>query len=156
MANRESANCRPDPRRERRTCTQSSSGEVGKREGAQAKPLRHCEPWPEALADSRYLVSSVAYIGAEILVGTNTLLHSGPFLLPALTGRISPIRPFRAWLLLPLLWKFVAFHRGIPSSSAFENFQSFGAIATATPFPKILLGTQSRNLFRHCHIDELV
>jgi hypothetical protein len=87
---------------------------------------------------------------------TNTLLNSGPFLLPALTGRISPIRHFPAWLLLPLLWKFVAFHSGIPLSSAFENPQGFGAIGTATPFPKILLGTQSRNLFRHCHIDELI
>src|ERR1700730_5021776 len=95
-------------------------------------------------------------IGAEILLGTDTLLNSSPFLLPAPTGRISPIRHLPAWLLLPLLGKFVAFHRGIPFSSAFENPQGFGAIATATPFPKILLGTQSRNLFRHCYIDELV
>jgi hypothetical protein len=58
---------------------------------------------------------------------------------------MSPIRHFPAWLLLPLLWKFVAFHRGIPFSSAVENPQGFGAIATATPFPKILLGTQGRN-----------
>ena len=46
--------------------------------------------------------------------------------------------------------------RGIPFSIAFENFEGYGAIATATPFPKIVPGTQSRNLFRHCHIDELV
>jgi hypothetical protein len=95
-------------------------------------------------------------IGAEILRGTDMLLNSGPFLLPSLSGRSSPIRRFSAWLPLPLLWKFVAFPRGIPFSSALENPQGFGAIATATPFPKILLGTQSRNLFRHCHIDELV
>jgi len=57
-------------------------------------------------------------IGAEILLRTNALLNSGPFLLPALTGRMSPVP---AWLLLPLLWKFVAFQRGIPFSSAFES-----------------------------------
>ena len=84
------------------------------------------------------------------------LLISGSFLLPALTGRISPIPPFSAWSLLPRPWEFVAFHRRIPFSSAFENPQGIGAIGTATPFLKILLGTQSRNLFRHGHIDELV
>ena len=94
--------------------------------------------------------------GAEILLRANTLLNSGPFLLPALTGRISPICHFSAWLLLPLLSKFVAFDRGIPLSSAFENPPGFGAIGTAAPFPKILLGTQSRNLVRHGHVDELV
>lgn len=95
-------------------------------------------------------------IGAEIPLRANTLLNSGPFPLPALTGRIFPIRHSPAWLLLPLLSKFVAFARGILLSSAFENPQGFGAVGTATPFPKILLGTQSRNLFRHRHIDELV
>jgi hypothetical protein len=66
------------------------------------------------------------------------------------------MRHFSAWLLLPLRWKFVAFHRAIPFSSAFENPQGFCAIGTATPFPEILLRPQGRNLFRHCHVDELV
>ena len=40
---REGANCSTDPRREKRTCTQSSSSEMGKREGTQTKALRHSE-----------------------------------------------------------------------------------------------------------------
>ena len=78
--------------------------------------------------------------GRRSCLEPNRLLHSGLFLLTALTGRISSIRHLPAWLLLPLLWKFVAFHRGIPFPSAFENPQGFGAIATATPFPKIFRG----------------
>jgi len=95
-------------------------------------------------------------IAIHPVVASDPLLKSGPFLLAALNGRLYPIRPFPAWFLLPLPGEFVAFHRRIPLSSAFENPQGFGAIGTATPFLKILLGTQSRNLFRHGHIDQLV
>jgi hypothetical protein len=83
------------------------------------------------------------------------LFNSGPFLLSPL-GRISLIRRFPAWLLPPLRGKFIAFHRGIPLSSTFKNPQGFGAISPATPFPEVLLRTQSRDLFRHCYVDELV
>ena len=106
-----------EKKHETRTCTQSRSGEVGKREGAQAKPLRRYEPWHEALADSRYLVSYVSYIGAKILLGTNTLLNSGLFLLTALTGRIPPIRHLPAWLLLPLPYRGVFSGKGSPWQS---------------------------------------
>ena len=40
---REGANRSTDPRREKRTCTQSSSSEMGQREGTQTKALRHSE-----------------------------------------------------------------------------------------------------------------
>src|ERR1700729_2869757 len=83
------------------------------------------------------------------------LFNSGPFLLSPL-GRISLIRCFPAWLLPPLRGKFIPFHRGIPLSSTFKNPQGFGAISPATPFPEVLLRTQSRDLFRHCYVDELV
>src|ERR1700730_18561485 len=83
------------------------------------------------------------------------LFNSGPFLLSPL-GRVSLIRRFPARLLPPLRGKFIAFHRGIPLSSTFKNPQGFGAISPATPFPEVLLRTQSGDLSRHCNIDELV
>jgi hypothetical protein len=81
---------------------------------------------------------------------------TGSFILPTLADRISPVRSFPAWLLLPFRWKFIAFHGGFPFSGAFKNPQGFGAISTATPFPEILLCTQGGNLFCHSDVDELV
>ena len=83
------------------------------------------------------------------------LLISGSFFCLRLLAESLP-SPLFGVVSSPRPWEFVAFHRRIPFSSAFENPQGIGAIGTATPFLKILLGTQSRNLFLHGHIDELV
>jgi hypothetical protein len=88
---------------------------------------------------------------------TTPLLHIDPFFRPPVLAEFLPFfLYFPAWLLPQLLGKFISFQRRVSASSAFENPQGFGAIGTATSFTEILLGTQSRNLFRHCHVDELV
>jgi hypothetical protein len=125
-------------------------------EKAKAFPLRKLHDGTRQGGDWAEILLRIRREFAKSVELAAALLISGSFRLPALTGRLYPIRPFPAWFLLPLLWKFVTFHRRVPFSSAFKNPQGFGAIGTATPFLKILFGTQSRNLFRHGHIDELV